>query len=124
MPRIERTADVVWEGNLARGTGHITGGSGALDALPYSLPTRIGKAEGKTSPEELLAAAHAELTAVDVAARRLNEGAFGRSLLHVVRVHEAGVDQAVQRDGILRVGQRREQAGRDRRANEKLPAQD
>jgi osmotically inducible protein OsmC len=59
VPRIERTADVVWEGNLARGTGHITGGSGALDALPYSLPTRIGKAEGKTSPEELLAAAHA-----------------------------------------------------------------
>ena len=59
MPRIERTADVVWEGNLARGTGHITGGSGALDALPYSLPTRIGQAQGKTSPEELLAAAHA-----------------------------------------------------------------
>jgi lipoyl-dependent peroxiredoxin len=59
VPRIERTADVTWEGNLARGTGHISGGSGALADLPYSLPTRIGKAEGKTSPEELLAAAHA-----------------------------------------------------------------
>jgi osmotically inducible protein OsmC len=58
VPRIERTADVVWEGNLARGTGHITGGSGALDALPYSLPTRVGRPDGKTSPEELLAAAH------------------------------------------------------------------
>jgi osmotically inducible protein OsmC len=59
MPRIERSADVTWEGNVARGTGHITAATGAFTALPYSLPTRIGAAEGKTSPEELLAAAHA-----------------------------------------------------------------
>jgi osmotically inducible protein OsmC len=49
----------VWEGNVARGQGHISAGSGAFEGLAYSLPTRIGKAEGKTSPEELLAAAHA-----------------------------------------------------------------
>src|SRR5437763_145466 len=53
MPRIERTAEVVWEGNVARGAGHITAGTGAFSALPYSLPTRIGAAEGKTSPEAL-----------------------------------------------------------------------
>jgi osmotically inducible protein OsmC len=59
MPRIVRDADVVWEGNLARGAGAITAASsGAFDALPYSLPTRIAAPEGKTSPEELLAAAH------------------------------------------------------------------
>jgi lipoyl-dependent peroxiredoxin len=58
MPRIERTADVVWEGNVARGDGSISGRTGAFTGLPYSLPTRIGQAEGKTSPEELLAAAH------------------------------------------------------------------
>jgi len=58
MPRIERIAELVWEGNLARGEGGITAGTGAFSALPYSLPTRIGQAEGKTSPEELLAAAH------------------------------------------------------------------
>jgi osmotically inducible protein OsmC len=57
VPRIERSAEVVWEGNLARGEGRITAGTGAFEALPYSLPTRIGQAEGKTSPEELLAAA-------------------------------------------------------------------
>lgn len=34
------------------------GTSGAFTALPFSLPTRIGNAEGRTSPEELLAAAH------------------------------------------------------------------
>jgi osmotically inducible protein OsmC len=32
--------------------------SGAFIGLSYSLPTRIGDPEGKTSPEELLAAAH------------------------------------------------------------------
>jgi osmotically inducible protein OsmC len=58
MPRIERTAEIAWEGNVARGNGAISAGSGAFTDLPYSLPTRIGQAEGKTSPEELLAAAH------------------------------------------------------------------
>jgi osmotically inducible protein OsmC len=57
MPRITRGASVSWEGNLARGAGAISGGSGALDGLPYSLATRIGNPEGKTSPEELVAAA-------------------------------------------------------------------
>lgn len=58
MPRIERTAEVTWQGNLARGEGSLSGGSGAFAGLPYSLATRIGAPEGKTSPEELLAAAH------------------------------------------------------------------
>jgi osmotically inducible protein OsmC len=58
MPRIERTAHVAWEGNLARGTGSLTAGTGAFSGLEFSLPTRIGLVEGKTSPEELLAAAH------------------------------------------------------------------
>jgi osmotically inducible protein OsmC len=59
VPRIERTADVRWEGNLARGNGLITAGSSsAFASLPYSNATRIGQPDGKTSPEELLAAAH------------------------------------------------------------------
>jgi osmotically inducible protein OsmC len=58
MPRIERTAAIVWEGNVARGGGTITAGTGAFEALPYSLPARVGRPDGKTSPEELLAAAH------------------------------------------------------------------
>jgi lipoyl-dependent peroxiredoxin len=58
MPRIERVAQITWEGNAARGIGTLTGGSGAFTELGFSLPTRIGQPEGKTSPEELLAAAH------------------------------------------------------------------
>jgi osmotically inducible protein OsmC len=59
VPRIERSAKVVWDGNVARGGGHITGETGAFSELPYTLASRIGNPEGKTSPEELLAAAHA-----------------------------------------------------------------
>ena len=67
MPRIRRAATSVWEGNVARGAGHISAGSGAFAGLAYSLPTRIGQAEGKTSPEELLAAAHAGCFAMSLA---------------------------------------------------------
>ena len=60
MPRIERTAGAVWEGNVARGSGRLTGrSSGAFSELPFRLATRIGNPEGETSPEELIAAAHA-----------------------------------------------------------------
>lgn len=59
MPRIERTAEIGWEGNVARGQGAISAASsGAFRELPYSNASRIGVPEGKTSPEELLAAAH------------------------------------------------------------------
>jgi lipoyl-dependent peroxiredoxin len=58
MPHIERTAHVGWDGNLARGEGTLDGETGAFARLPFSLPSRIGEPGGKTSPEELLAAAH------------------------------------------------------------------
>ena len=67
MPRIERTARIVWEGNAARGSGTLTAGSGAFEELGFSLPTRIGAPEGKTSPEELLAAAHGGCIAMSLA---------------------------------------------------------
>jgi lipoyl-dependent peroxiredoxin len=58
MPHIERRAQLIWEGNLARGDGSVSGDSGAFTGLAFSLPTRISQVAGKTSPEELLAAAH------------------------------------------------------------------
>ena len=59
MANVERTAEVVWSGSIARGTGMASGGSGALRDLPITLASRFGDPEGKTSPEELIAAAHA-----------------------------------------------------------------
>jgi lipoyl-dependent peroxiredoxin len=75
MPRIERSATVTWDGNVARGEGHITGDSGAFTQLPYSLPTRIGQAAGKTSPEELLASAHAGCLGMSLASELQNREA-------------------------------------------------
>jgi lipoyl-dependent peroxiredoxin len=74
VPRIERTAEVTWDGNVARGNGAITAATGAFSALPFSLPTRIGAAEGKTSPEELLAAAHAGCFAMSLASELTSAG--------------------------------------------------
>jgi len=75
MPRIERNANVVWEGNLARGSGRISGGTGAFENLEYSNAVRIGKGnEGKTSPEELLAAAHAACFATSLAGELTRAG--------------------------------------------------
>ena len=67
MPRVQREANVTWEGNVARGSGDISAATGAFNALPYSLATRIGSPEGKTSPEELVAAAHAACFAMSLA---------------------------------------------------------
>jgi lipoyl-dependent peroxiredoxin len=68
VPRIERVAEIVWEGNLARGAGAITAGSsGAFSGLPYTNVSRIAQPDGKTSPEELLAAAHGGCFAMSLA---------------------------------------------------------
>ncbi len=60
MPRITREAEATWEGSVARGAGTLTASSSdAFGPLPVTLASRIADPEGKTSPEELLAAAHA-----------------------------------------------------------------
>ncbi len=53
-----RTATVTWNGDLASGEGSVTAGSGIFTDIPVSWPSRI-EPQGPTSPEELLAAAHA-----------------------------------------------------------------
>jgi len=68
VPRIERSAQVTWEGSSARGSGTISGGSGAYSELPYTEATRVGDAQGQTSPEELLAAAHGACLTMSLAA--------------------------------------------------------
>jgi len=57
----EKQAEVTWRGDLANGAGTIEHvGSGAFGPLPVSWAARTGEGEGaQTSPEELIAAAHA-----------------------------------------------------------------
>lgn len=67
MPRIERKAEAVWEGRVASGSGTIAGRSSSAFDLVYSEPTRVGDPAGQTSPEELIAAAHAGCFAMSLA---------------------------------------------------------
>lgn len=55
----ESKAKTVWEGDLAHGSGTTTPDSGAFPTVDVSWASRTSRAAGKTSPEELLAAAHA-----------------------------------------------------------------
>ena len=56
----ERRAQVIWRGDLMSGSGRIENvTSGAIGGLDVSWPARSEDPGGKTSPEELIAAAHA-----------------------------------------------------------------
>ena len=59
MPRIVREAEIDWEGTTARGSGVVRAASTGSFELSATIASRIDVIEGKTSPEELLAAAHA-----------------------------------------------------------------
>ena len=63
MATFSRNVTVNWEGSIMEGKGTTKAGSGAFN-LPVSFPRRIGDAEGVTSPEELIAAAHASCYAM------------------------------------------------------------
>jgi osmotically inducible protein OsmC len=53
-----RTAQTHWEGNLAEGAGKVTLESSGIGTFDVSWPARAEEPNGKTSPEELIAAAH------------------------------------------------------------------
>lgn len=67
-----RFATVDWKGGLMDGQGMVKAGTGAFE-VPATFPRRIGEPEGVTSPEELIAAAHATCFSMVVA------GALGRN---------------------------------------------
>ena len=55
----ESKATTVWEGDLAHGRGTASPDSGAFPDVEVTWASRTERSAGKTSPEELLAAAHA-----------------------------------------------------------------
>ena len=64
-----RRAQTTWEGPLASGTGLIQMDSGAAGELAVTWASRTDRADGKTSPEELAAAAHSACYAMALALR-------------------------------------------------------
>lgn len=76
-----RTANVVWNGDLVNGSGMITYvTSGVFSRLPISWAARTSEHNGKTSPEELLAAAHASCFSMAFSSRLAKNGTPATSL--------------------------------------------
>jgi osmotically inducible protein OsmC len=69
-----RRAEATWSGNLANGSGAVSAiSSGAFTSLPVSWSARTESSDGLTSPEELVAAAHAACFSMALS------GALGRA---------------------------------------------
>ena len=78
-----RTATATWQGPLATGDGSVTAAtSGLFTDLPISWASRTEQPEGRTSPEELLAAAHAACFAMAFSAD-LGRAGYTPDELHV-----------------------------------------
>jgi osmotically inducible protein OsmC len=64
MISAERRAQVTWTGSLGEGNGRVRLASGVAPELPVTWASRTERSDGKTSPEELVAAAHASCFAM------------------------------------------------------------
>ena len=90
MATFERRVDVTWEGPIMEGKGTAKAGSGAFN-LPVTFPSRIGEPEGRTSPEELMAAAHAACYAMALnATLGRNNASARRTLVSATVVADKG----------------------------------
>jgi lipoyl-dependent peroxiredoxin len=68
MAVAERRAETTWIGTTARGSGRLRVGSGAFDEQTLTFAARAEQSDGKTSPEELIAAAHSACFAMALSA--------------------------------------------------------
>lgn len=102
-----RTATVTWTGTLAEGSGTVTAGSSELFTdLPVSWAARTEAPSGQTSPEELLAAAHASCFSMALSGT-LAKGGTPPDHLHVsaiVTFDKVGDGWSVTRSDIDVVG--------------------
>jgi len=74
MATAERRADVTWQGDLQKGSGTLDfSSSQAMTGAELTFASRAEKPDGRTSPEELVAAAHAGCYAMALS-NVLNEG--------------------------------------------------
>ena len=85
MATAERRADVDWAGNLLEGSGHLELVSSGSASLPVTWASRVESPDGRTSPEELLAGAHASCYAMAFA-HSLAQAGTPPERLHVTAV--------------------------------------
>jgi lipoyl-dependent peroxiredoxin len=82
MAIAQRSAQCTWNGDLAHGKGIVDGASGALTELPVTWASRTERSAGQTSPEELIAAAHASCFSMALA-HELSQGGNAPDQLEV-----------------------------------------
>ena len=98
MAVAERKAETTWNGDLMQGNGVLsTGSSGILKETPVTWAARTEAPEGKTSPEEMLAAAHASCYAMAFS------GALGRRGTPPERLHVTAVASLDRVEGAMKV---------------------
>ncbi len=76
----ERSSTTVWTGDVTTGSGLVSGDTGALGKHKVTLSNRVNAAEGLTSPEELLAAAHSSCLAMNLGATLAKNGTPAETL--------------------------------------------
>ena len=75
-----RKATTHWEGSLFEGAGKVTLESSGVGTYDVSWPSRAEEANGKTSPEELIAAAHSSCFSMALSNGLAKEGTAPTSL--------------------------------------------
>ena len=81
-----RRAETVWTGTLVEGSGETTFASSGIGTFPVTWPSRSEEANGKTSPEELLAAAHASCFSMALSSALAKAGTPASTLTTSVEV--------------------------------------
>ena len=90
MATFSRTVEVDWTGPIMEGKGTAQAGSKAF-SLPVTFPSRIGESDGRTSPEELMAASHASCYAMALNATVGRKGgSIGRTHVTATIVADKG----------------------------------
>jgi lipoyl-dependent peroxiredoxin len=96
MAVFDRSTTTDWEGGLMDGNGVAKAATGAF-SLPVTFANRIGEPAGKTSPEELMAAAHSACFAMAL------NGALGRKGAKAKKTHVTATVSADKSDAGLKI---------------------
>lgn len=89
-----RTATASWQGDLFNGSGTVSASTtGLFSDLPVSWASRTEQPEGRTSPEELLAAAHAACFSMALSNNLAKEGHPADDLKVTAEVHFDKLDE-------------------------------
>lgn len=94
MPLMKKEAEITWTGDLRDGSGQLSVASGAIPEQNVTFSARTEGGDGKTSPEELIAAAHATCYAMALTNHLAtngtpHEGLSVRAVCHLDRVDGA-----------------------------------